>query len=140
MRLYHAFEAYDRSYSIEVHPGQVLNLLTTDPLIPDSLCRSLDRTASDLASIGPGPNTRAGGALSRLAGRMTALIHYDWPDSEDRPELLRQVSQYCRELHNLVTAAYFEYSVDDFPGTLALWAIRPSTKSSISLVTCTLHR
>ncbi len=116
LRLYHAFEAYDRRYSIEVHPGQVLNLLTTDPLIPDSLCRSLDRTASDLASIGPGPNTRAGGALSRLAGRMTALIHYDWPDSEDRPELLRQVSQYCRELHNLLTAAYFEYPVDDFPG------------------------
>ena len=116
LRIYHAFEAYDRSYSIEVQPGQVLNLLTTDPLVPDSLCRSLDRTASDLASIGPGPNAKASGAVTRLAGRMAALIRYDWPDSEDRHQLLRQVRQYCRELHHLMTAAYFEYPVEDFPG------------------------
>ena len=34
---------------------------------------------------------------------MSALIQYDWPDREDRPELLRQVREYCRELHYLVT-------------------------------------
>ena len=116
LRLYHAFETYNRSYSVEVHPGQVLDLLATDPLLPDSLCRSLDRTASGLGSIGPGPNTKASGAARRLAGRMAALIHYDWPDREDRHELLEQVREYCRELHHLVTAAYFDYPVDDVPG------------------------
>ncbi len=116
LRIYHAFEAYNRSYSVEVQPDQILNLLATDPMLPDSLCRSLDRTASDLASIGPGPNAKASGAVRRLAGRMTALIHYDWPDSEDRHELLRRVQDYCRELHRLVTVAYFDYPVEDFPG------------------------
>ena len=117
LRFYHAFEAYNRIYSVEVHPGQVLDLLATDPLLPDSLCRSLDRAASDLASIGPGPNAKASGAARRLAGRMAALIHYDWPDREDRDELLRQVRQYVLELHHLVTAAYFDYAVEDFPGS-----------------------
>ena len=115
LRIYHAFEAYSRSYSIEVQPNQVLNLLATDPLLPDSLCRSLDRTASGLASIGPGPNAKASGAVTRLAGRMAGLIHYDWPDTEDHQGLLRRVREYCRELHHLVTGAYFEYPVEDFP-------------------------
>ena len=115
LRIFHAFETYNRSYSVEVEPSQVLNLLTTDPLLPDSLCRSLDRTASNLASIGPGPDAKASGAARRLAGRMSALIQYDWPDREDRLELLRQVREYCRELHYLVTTAFFEYPVEDFP-------------------------
>jgi uncharacterized alpha-E superfamily protein len=115
LRVFHAFEAYNRSYSIQVQPSQVLNLLTTDPLLPDSLCRSLDRTASGLESIGPGPDAKASGGVTRLAGRMAALIHYDWPDREDRHELLRQVREYCRELHYLVTAAYFDYPVEDVP-------------------------
>ena len=116
LRFYHAFEAYNRIYSVEVHPGQVLDLLATDPLLPDSLCRSLDRAASDLASIGPGPNAKASGAARRLAGRMAALIHYDWPDMEDRRELLERVREYGLELHHLVTEAYFDYAVEDFPG------------------------
>ena len=37
LRAYHAFEAYDRSYSVEVRPRQVLDLLATDPMLPDSL-------------------------------------------------------------------------------------------------------
>ena len=34
LRAYHAFEAYNRQYSVEVQSGQVLDLLITDPLIP----------------------------------------------------------------------------------------------------------
>ena len=115
LRLYHALELYNRTYSVEVHPEQVLDLLATDSLLPDSLCRSLDRTASDLRSIGPGPDAKSSGAARRLAGRTAALIHYEWPDREDREELLRLVRDYCRELHFLVTAAYFDYPVEDFP-------------------------
>ena len=115
LRIYHAFEVYNRTYSVEVLPDQVLDLLATDSLLPDSLCRSLDRTASDLRTIGRGPDARSSGAAQRLAGRTAALIHYEWPDREDRTELLRQVRDYCRDLHHLVTAAYFDYPVEDFP-------------------------
>ena len=45
---------------------------------------------------------------------MTSLIRYDWPDSEDHAELLRQVLEYGRELHHLVASAYFDYPVEGF--------------------------
>ncbi len=115
LRVRHAIEAYNRTYSVEVHPNQVLDLLVTDPLLPSSLCRCLDIAASELASIGHGPNAPASGAAQRLAGRMVALINYDWPDREDHRALLEQVSKYCRELHDLVTATYFDYSAEDSP-------------------------
>ena len=115
LRVYHAFETYNRSYSVEVEPGQVPDLLVTDPLLPDSLCRSLDRAASDIAAIGPGPDAHSSGAARRLAGRLSTLVHYDWPDRADRDGLLRRVRQHVRKLHYLVTAAYFDYPIEDSP-------------------------
>ena len=43
LRMYHALAAYNRTYSVEIVPSQVLDLLATDPLLPDSLCRSPGR-------------------------------------------------------------------------------------------------
>ena len=116
LRVYHAVEAYNNSYSVEVVPEHVLNLLATDPLLPNSLCRSLDRTVSNLESISGGPNPRASGAARRLAGRMAALVHYDWPDTEDREGLLQRVRDDGRELHSLVTQAYFDYPIEETSG------------------------
>ena len=115
LRVYHAFEVYSRRYSVEVQPDQVLDLLATDPLLPDSLCRSLDMAEAELAAIGPGPNDRSSGATQRLASRLSALVQYAWPDREDREGLLRQVKEYCRELHQLVIRTYFDYPIEDFP-------------------------
>ena len=50
-----------------------------------------------------------------LAGRLAALVHHDWPDREDHEEFLRQVDEYCRELHTLLTTTYFDYHLGDFP-------------------------
>ena len=115
LRVYHAFEVYSRRYSVEVQPDQVLDLLATDPLLPDSLCRSLDMVEAELAAIGPGPSVRSSGAVQRLASRLGALIHYDWPDREDHAGLLQEVDEYCRELHRLVTVTYFDYPIEGFP-------------------------
>ena len=115
LRACHAFEAYHRRYGVEVQPGQALDLLVTDRLLPNSLGRAIDMAATELAAIGSAPDTRSGEAAQRLAGRMGDLVHYDWPDRaapEDREACLQQLSDYCRELHNLVTAAYFDYPVD----------------------------
>ena len=111
LRAYHAVEAYNRRYGVEVHSDQVLDLLVTDPMLPNSLCRSLDVTAEQLAGLGPGPDAGSSAAARRLAGRLGALIHYEWPDREDPEESLLQVNAYCRELHNLVNATYFEYDL-----------------------------
>ena len=86
----------------------MLDLLVTDPLLPGSLCHALDAAAAELAAIGPGPHPDTSAAAQRLASRLTALIHYEWPDRQDRVELLGQVNEYGRNLHQLVTDTYFE--------------------------------
>ena len=115
LRACQAFDAYERTYSVEVRPDRVLDLLVTDPLLPGSLHRSLETLASELAAIGPSPNARAGAAAERLAGRLCALIRYEWPDHQDRPALLSQARGHCFRLHELVNAAYIDYDVEDAP-------------------------
>ena len=113
LHLHQAFDAYGRSYSIEVQPDRVLDLLVGDPLLPGSLCRSLDSVASELAAIPPGPASDAEDALQRLASRLCSLVRNDWPDTEDRQELLEQVGEQSRNLHRWVNAAYVDYDTDE---------------------------
>ncbi len=115
LRLYHAFDAYNRNYSVDVQPQQVLDLLASDPLLPNSLCCSLEAAAAELAAIAPGPSAHSSAAAKRLADRLCALIQYDWPDRKDREALLRQVGKHCRNLHDLLIAAYVDYNVEDAP-------------------------
>ena len=68
LRAYHAFEAYSGRFSGEVQPGQVLDLLVTDPLLPGSLCRSLDMAAATLTAIAPGADAHSSAGARRLAG------------------------------------------------------------------------
>ena len=111
LRMYHALAAYNRTYSVEIVPSQVLDLLATDPLLPDSLCRSLDVVETELASIAPGPDEDADAAARRLAGRLASMVQYDWPDTADRQRLLIRLRSYCLELHALVSTAFFDYAL-----------------------------
>ena len=113
LRACHAFDAYERGHGVEVRPQQALDLLVTDPLLPGSLCSSLDTAAAELAAIGPAPDPRAAAAAERLAGRLCALIRYEWADRNDPEALLTRTGEYCRTLHDLVTAAYVDYAVED---------------------------
>ena len=115
LRAWQAFDAYKRGHSVEVRPDRVLDLLVADPLLPGSLHRSLETLACELAAIGPGPNARAGAAAERLAGRLCALMRYEWPDHPDRPALLSQAREHCLKLHDLVNAAYVDYDIEDAP-------------------------
>ena len=115
LRAWHALDAYERSYSVEVRPDRVLELLVADPLLPGSLYRSLETLASELEALGPSPDAHAGATAERLAGRLCALIRYEWPDRADRTDLLSQVREQCFELHGLVNVAYIDYDLEDAP-------------------------
>ena len=114
LRAYHAFEAYDRRYTVEVQPRQVLELLVTEPLLPDSLRRSIDTLAAEFAAVGPGPDRDASGSITRLLGRMATLVDRDWLEGDDQGQLLGQLSTHARDVHHLVATAYFDYPVEDF--------------------------
>lgn len=110
LRINHAFEAYVRQHGVTVVPDAVIDLLATDPLLPDSLYRSLEIAAAQVSEISPGPNPEANAAVRRAVGRLCALLLYVWPEETDRAGLLETVRGLCRELHQLVVNAWFEYS------------------------------
>ena len=43
---------------------------------------------------------------------MRALIRYEWTDRKDREAMLPQIGEHCRNLHDLVIAAYIDYNVE----------------------------
>ena len=115
LRIFHALEVYHHIHKADVVPGRVLDLLVSDPLLPESLCRSVNLVATEIDTIGRGPRRHSSRAVQRLTGRLSSLINNEWPDREGQVDILREVEEYASELHLLVTAAYFEYPVQERP-------------------------
>ncbi len=107
LRIHHAVEAYMRGYGVEVQSQMVLDLLVTDPLLPHSLCHSIERIMEELVAIGPGTDQRAVATAQRLAGNTGTLIRYAWLDAEDKEGLLERVYEDNQEIHGLLSAGYF---------------------------------
>ena len=115
LRVFYALEVYNHAYSVAVLPDRVMDLLISDPLLPESLGRSVALIESEIAAIGSGPYSRSGRALQRLVGRLSSMINYEWPDEEERIALLKDMNGGAEELHFLITEAYFDYPVQE-PG------------------------
>ena len=111
--------AYSHRYSLEYQPGDVVDFLVSDPRLPHSVRYALAKvsTALDVISV-----HRPAVEANRLAGRMAALIDFDWPsrDPEDDTatrNTLQDIRNSCRRLHEDVQATYFDYEVEDRPVT-----------------------
>ena len=115
LRLYHAFEAYGRRYSVEVDPDSVIDLLVTDSRLPGSLIRSLDIAAGEISTLGDGPDPESSDSTRRMAQRLTNILHSDWTERHDRKDLLIEASTHARSLHTLINETYFEYPYNDMP-------------------------
>ena len=115
LRACQAFEAYKSNYSVEVQPAQALDLLVADPLLPGSLYNLLNAVAMEKAAIGAGSGSRASSAAERLAGRLNALVRYEWPDRNNDEALLKQVQEHCHNLHTLIIEAYVDYAIEGAP-------------------------
>ena len=115
LRLYHAFDAYMHRHGVQVEASHVLDLLATDDQLPNSLSRSLDHIVEALDALGPGPAVGASEDLHRLAGRLSALVKYEWDGHHSPEPLLREIGHHCRDLHDLVAATYFDYHIQDVP-------------------------
>lgn len=116
LRLYHSVEAYNRRYTIEVEPSNVLDILATDALLPRSLIRSLDMAAQQIGAIGAGHDVEVSDSADRLAGHLTTMLHREWADRPGNREALARVNGYCRDLHQLVSDTYFHYSTQESRG------------------------
>ena len=54
LRMYHAVEAYNRRFNVAVEPENVLDVLTTDGLLPVSLGAHSGQGRLEISSIGTG--------------------------------------------------------------------------------------
>ena len=113
LRVFHASGAYDRTYGIEIQPDLALDILVSNQRLPESLLRSVERAGQELSSLHDGPMPDTTHALRRLAGRLSALLRYDWPDRDDRAEVITQVLTYARQLHVLLSETYFDYAFQE---------------------------
>ena len=114
LRACQALDAFEGVHGMERKPERILALVIADPLLQGSLLGSLTSAGSCLDALGTeagSPDTAA--AARRLVGRMTARVVYDWTDSTDRLRLLDEIAREARDLHGLVTGAWFEYATEE---------------------------
>ena len=116
LRMYHAVEAHNRRYTIEVKPDNATEILTADALLPRSLIRSLDMAARQIDAIGDGQDVEGSDSADKLAGRLTAMLHQELPNHAGKRDMLARVNAYCRDLHQLINDTYFHYSTEESRG------------------------
>ncbi len=114
LRHYYAFEAYNRGSSAAIEPDRVLDLLVTNPQLPDSLSLSVAGLCNELRAAGRGPDEQSTERTRRQAELVRRLVDQWRPGDADRHALLCAIRSACRRLHKLVTETYFDYP-DEVP-------------------------
>ena len=109
LHVFHAFDAYVHTYSVVVLPGQVLDLIVMDGMLPGSVRRSLDTVAAVLEVIGPGPAPRSSEEAAELGTSLCALVREGRSGVKEWHGALDRINVDIRQLHQCVTDAYFEY-------------------------------
>ena len=113
LRVYQAHDAYTYQYGIKFEPDNVINLLVTDPFLPRSLFRSIKAAHGQLTVLSPGPIVQLSDLADRVAGRITMLLRYEWPDSDEPEQLIETVYEHALHLHNCIIDAYIDYPLED---------------------------
>ena len=109
LHVFHAFDAYVHTFSVVVQPGQVLDLIVTDGMLPGSVRRSIDMIGAVLGAIGPGPAPRSSEEASELSASLCGLVREGRGGVSEWRGTLDRVDADSRALHQCVVDAYFDY-------------------------------
>ncbi|MXZ76270.1 MAG: alpha-E domain-containing protein [Gemmatimonadetes bacterium] len=112
LHVFRAFDAYVHAYSVVVQPGQVLDLIVTDALLPGSLRRSLDAIASVLDAIGSGPSPDASREAVSISASLCVVVRDGRNDVSAWSATLEQVNGASRKLHRQIMDAYIDYPLE----------------------------
>ena len=118
LRLFHAFEAYQKGDGLEIDAGRVLDLLVSNPQLPDSLSISVLGLHRELSAIGQGPDRTATSQARMQVDHLSDLLRSAWPGTADPEGLFADFRDAIRRLHDLVTETYFDYPVMARPARL----------------------
>ena len=112
--------AYRGLYSLTFEPNSVVDFLVSDPRLSHSIRYALARISDALDAVSSRPPLAA--EAGRRAGRMAARIDYDWPnrdpgDDDATRATLQEIRDSCRRLDDDIKATYFDYEIEDRPGS-----------------------
>ena len=109
LHAYHADWAYQRIHGIDMDASNALNMLVSEPDLPNSLMYAISRTDERIKELGVAPDAKAGDSALRFAGRLKSLIDHEWPESDDPARMLMLVSNLAERLHGRIAEAWFNY-------------------------------
>ena len=115
LHVFHAFDAYVHTYSVVVQPGQVLDLLVTDGLLPASVRRSADAAAAVLRAIGHGPVPDSSESALELGDALCERVTAHRNNVAAWHPVLDQVQIDSKRLHRQVMDAYIDYPLEILP-------------------------
>ncbi len=116
LRICAARDSYRRLHSLYYEHGALLNFLVADPQLSRSIRYASAQICQALEAVSGGrPLVVEAG---RRAGRLAALIDYDWPnlnpaDNDAILAILNEIGDSCRRLHDDIDVAYFNYAIGE---------------------------
>lgn len=109
---YHADEAYQHYHGMNIRPLLVLNMMVADERLPTSVVFASEQVRTRLQELGDAPG-KSGEVAGRFAGRLSSLIRYEWPDTEDHARMLARAHTLAFRLHEQISEAWFDYEIDE---------------------------
>ena len=112
LNCYQADEVYQHDFGIEINPDQVLNMLVTNKRLPSSLIYAIDHINERIRNLDEAPGAKSRELAGRFAGRLSALIKYEWPDTNDHWRMLNLIENIASRLNDHIMNAWFVYEFD----------------------------
>ena len=110
-----AYEAYCRTYSMVIQPGQAMAFLISNPEVPRSLSFAIRSIQSLLSGIDPVGRRYPRRAPHRQILILAAAIETSLQTSAeniDQHDILEDFAQECRKLNDLIIAEYIDYPLE----------------------------
>lgn len=115
LRQFHARAAYNQRFGVQIAPAKVLSLLIADPQLPGSLLGSLLYAQTHFHNLESGPDAAAADAARQTLGTLAQSLAGGWTAPGHDREKLLGINEAGRQLHDRVSAAFFDYAIEDAP-------------------------
>ncbi len=105
--------AYHRLHSLAYKPKNVIDLLVSDPLLSHSIYYSLLQIETALESVSEGMPLQNAKQANQL---LRSKLDQQWSKCKAKDskacQMLSEIAHDCRELHDEIVAAHFDYDVE----------------------------
>ena len=116
LRACNSFESYCRVYDPRPETRQVTSFLLLNPYLPNSVRFNVDQMAALLRQVAGATETRRGGDLNRISGKLKANLEYSQIEDVARigaHTFISDIMDSCNQIHDALYDAYFNYTIEE---------------------------